>query len=48
MQTIEERLDHVKELLSDSDFLSGKGLSNEVRVDSRMTANLTYHANQIL
>ena len=32
MQTIEERLDHVKELLSDSDFLSGKGLSNEVNI----------------
>ena len=32
MQTIEERLDHVRELLADSDFLSGKGLSNEVNI----------------
>ena len=32
MQMIEERLDHVRELLSDSDFLSGKGLSNEVNI----------------
>ncbi len=30
MQTIEERLDRIRKLLSDSDFLSGKGLSNEV------------------
>ncbi len=32
MQTIEERLDRVRSLLSDQDFLSGKGLSNEVNI----------------
>ena len=30
MQTIEQRLDQVRALLGNSDFLSGKGLSNEV------------------
>jgi len=32
MQTIEERLDRVRKLLCDPDFLSGKGLSNEVNI----------------
>lgn len=32
MATIEERLDKVRELLQDKDFLEGKGLSNEVNI----------------
>ncbi len=32
MQTIEERLDRVRELFGDRDFLLGKGLSNEVNI----------------
>ena len=32
MQTIEQRLDQVRALLGNSDFLSGKGLSNEVNI----------------
>ena len=32
MKTIEERLDRVRELLSNQDFLMGKGLSNEVNI----------------
>lgn len=32
MQTIEERLDKIKALLTDKDFLTGKGLSNEVNI----------------
>lgn len=32
MQTIEERLDRVRALLCDQDFLAGKGLSNEVNI----------------
>ena len=32
MQTIEQRLDRVRALLSDNDFLTGKGLSNEVNI----------------
>ena len=30
MSTIEERLDKVRELIQDDDFLESKGLSNEV------------------
>lgn len=32
MPTIEERLDQVRKLLSNRDFLTGKGLSNEVNI----------------
>lgn len=32
MQTIEQRLDRVRALLGDKDFLAGKGLSNEVNI----------------
>lgn len=32
MSTIEERLDKVRELIQDDDFLEGKGLSNEVNI----------------
>ena len=32
MSTIEERLDKVRELIQDDDFLDGKGLSNEVNI----------------
>ncbi len=32
MQTIEQRLDQVRALLADKDFLTGKGLSNEVNI----------------
>ena len=32
MQTIETRLDEVRALLCDNDFLTGKGLSNEVNI----------------
>ena len=32
MQSIEKRLDKVRALLSDQDFLTGKGLSNEVNI----------------
>ena len=32
MSTIEERLDKVRELIQDPDFLEGKGLSNEVNI----------------
>ena len=32
MSTIEERLDKVRELIQDDDFLNSKGLSNEVNI----------------
>ena len=32
MNDINERLDKIRELLRDSDFLDGKGLSNEVNI----------------
>ena len=32
MGTIEERLDKVRELIQDDDFLESKGLSNEVNI----------------
>ena len=32
MSTIEERLDRVRALICDADFLNGKGLSNEVNI----------------
>ena len=32
METIEKRLDQVRELIQDDDFLEGKGLSNEVNI----------------
>ena len=32
MSTIEERLDKVRELIQDDDFLESKGLSNEVNI----------------
>ena len=32
MSSIEERLDKVRELIQDDDFLDGKGLSNEVNI----------------
>ena len=32
MSSIEERLDKVRELIQDNDFLDSKGLSNEVNI----------------
>ncbi len=53
MQTIEERLDRVRTLLGDKDFLSGKGLSNEVNIrifpyDPKEEMAVRYFIEQII
>ena len=36
MRTIEERLDKIRKLMEDDDFLESKGISNEVNISGTM------------
>lgn len=52
MENINKRLDQLKELIQQQDFLEGKGLSNEVNIrifcyDPREEMNIRYFVNQL-
>ena len=53
MAEIDERLDRVRELLKDPDFLEGNGLSNEVNIrmfcyEAKEEMRVRHFVNQIL